>query len=373
VKRNINHARFYLFATMLFCLFLYGLSPLYSQTLKGSKTDKKIARKVQTLLKAAEKYEEKGVLTKAIEACWLALQADPQKTEAYLRISKLYESAKMYDKAAELLSSGLAVAGSDLLPAEKSSYYCKLAKLHMILKQTGEINKTLLQAVEADPTNPEPREILGDIFMNYKRYANAARAYKIALELSPDSEHLIEKLNKIKAINPKAYASVMQEAEKKIEQKIAQKIEEKKEMARLETQKKQEETWVSVSSSPAQPASSDGIPVFSQAPQPSTNIQIPKGATPEEEIEFLLDFYMYSDLESDKSAAISKVTAYGEAGLSAVEDFLYHEYPEVRIQALQALPAFTEHKNLSKAIAKDMQDDPSAEVAKLAKQIYESL
>ncbi|HAE38452.1 MAG TPA: hypothetical protein DCG57_07420 [Candidatus Riflebacteria bacterium] len=182
-----------------FCAALLLPQQAEARVLAGSVTERKINRKIESMLKAARKNYDNGKVQVALENYWKILEIDPQETFAYLELGEIYVGLRIYDRAIELLEPGLTMAQREMDRDTICYYYCVLTQAHLALNQTGLANKTLIKAAEAAPKNPMPREILGDIYLANNRIADAIKAYKKAIELDPDYQSAKEKLGTVMA------------------------------------------------------------------------------------------------------------------------------------------------------------------------------
>lgn len=192
----------YLYKVMLtvaFCVTLLLPQQLEARVLAGSVTERKINRKIASMLKAARRNYDNGKVQVALDNYWKILEIDPQETFAYLELGEIYVELRIYDRAIELLEPGLTMAQREMDKDTICYYFCILTTAHLALNQTGQANKTLIKAAEAAPKNPMPRKILGDIYLANNRIADAIKAYKKALEFDPDYQPAREKLGEVVA------------------------------------------------------------------------------------------------------------------------------------------------------------------------------
>ena len=169
-----------------------------AKVMSGSITEKKQNAKVAKLLNSARKSAYKGKNQDAINAYWKVLEIDSQEAYAYLELGEIYKNLKIYDRSIEMLTSGLELAKDELDIDTLCNYYCILTEAYSATHQQGLANKSLIKAAEIAPRNPMPRKILGDIYLKNNRIANAAKAYKKALELDPYYSPAIKALNELK-------------------------------------------------------------------------------------------------------------------------------------------------------------------------------
>lgn len=169
-----------------------------AKVMSGSITERKQNAKVAKLLNSARKSVYKGKNQDAINAYWKILEIDSQEAYAYLELGEIYKNLKIYDRSIEMLTSGLELAKDELDIDTLCNYYCILTEAYSATHQQGLANKSLIKAAEIAPRNPMPRKILGDIYLKNNRVANAAKAYKKALELDPYYSPAIKALNELK-------------------------------------------------------------------------------------------------------------------------------------------------------------------------------
>jgi len=188
-----------LLAIVAFCAALLLPQQLEARVLAGSVTERKINRKIASMLKAARRNYDNGKVQVALDNYWKILEIDPQETFAYLELGEIYVELRIYDRAIELLEPGLTMAQREMDKDTICYYFCILTTAHLALNQTGLANKSLIKAAEASPKNPMPRKILGDIYLANNRIADAIKAYKKALEFDPDYQPAREKLGEVVA------------------------------------------------------------------------------------------------------------------------------------------------------------------------------
>ena len=188
-----------LLVAIAFCTTLLLPQQLEARVLAGSVTERKINRKIASMLKAARRNYDNGKVQVALDNYWKILEIDPQETFAYLELGEIYVELRIYDRAIELLEPGLTMAQREMDKDTICYYFCILTTAHLALNQTGQANKTLIKAAEASPKNPMPRKILGDIYLANNRIADAIKAYKKALEFDPDYQPAREKLGEVVA------------------------------------------------------------------------------------------------------------------------------------------------------------------------------
>lgn len=168
-----------------------------ARVLSGSITERKQNKKIDTMLKSAQKNYDSGKVQSAIDTYWKILELDPLETFAYLELGEVYVNLRIYDRAIELLDPGLKMAEREMDRDTICHYFCVLTNAHLALNQTGLANKTLIKAAEAAPRNPMPRKILGDIYLANNRIADAMKAYHKAIELDPEYQPAKEKLGEL--------------------------------------------------------------------------------------------------------------------------------------------------------------------------------
>lgn len=172
-----------------------------ARVLSGGVTERKVNRKIASMLKTARKNRDAGRIQIALENYWKILELDPNENLAYFELGEIYVKLKIYDRAIELLEPGLESAQQELDSDTDTLcyYYCILTRAYQATKQLGKANRSLLKAAEASPRNPMPREILGDIYLANNRVSSAMKAYKKALEFDSEYTSAIEKLGKLVA------------------------------------------------------------------------------------------------------------------------------------------------------------------------------
>lgn len=189
-----------LISILLLILFILNNdSSTEARVMSGSITEKKQIAKVSKMLSSARKYVSKGKNQDAINTYWKILEINAYDPYAYLELGEIYKNLHIYDRAIEMLTSGLDYGKDEIDSDTLCKYYCVLTEVYVNNNQQGLANKSLIKATEIAPRNPLPRKILGDIYLNNNRVANAAKAYKKALELDPYYEPANKALNKLKS------------------------------------------------------------------------------------------------------------------------------------------------------------------------------
>lgn len=392
---------------------------LDARVLAGSVTERKINRKIDSMLKAARKNYDNGKVEVALNNYWKILEIDPQETFAYLELGEIYTGLRIYDRAIELLEPGLTMAQREMDRDTICYYYCILTTAHLALNQTGLANKTLIKAAEASPKNPMPREILGDIYLANNRTADAIKAYKKAIELDPDYQPAKEKLGAVVAkhgeqqqTRPKDRSEIAKKAEKLPPQKpttvktplIAASTPTSRPQTVVTATKPEidednaaEEEFEEISSEdsvdsnenaipddliplpiPIQPVKTAAAaatqpaprptPIISPQPTPTTQ---PVPETPSasqtipvagvEEIEAQIDKLLAGTAE-EKKAATGFFLKLEEKGLTEIEELLYDPDPEVRIIAIRTLTQFKAFTQRVKTMFNDAAEDPDPSV-----------
>ncbi len=400
---------------------------LEARIMAGSVSEKKQTTKVVKLLNNARKSISKGKNQDAIDSYWKVLELDSQEPYAYLELGELYKNLQIYDRSIEMLTSGLKIGDESLDPDVLCHYYCILTEVYSITHQQGLANKSLIKAAEIAPRNPMPRKILGDIYLKNNRIANAAKAYKKALELDPYYHPATKALEELKA----EYGNQLpkEDKDKDYIKKVAVKLDpkekndnkplEKKQEVKLASNKKQtitnnqtakivvqeqeEPQPNTIESQPSEPeqATNSKIAITDDRPLPLSAKEIEKinkekerkkkkdqkkkPQTKEEiekaiaEIENKETTTQKQNLNADdneryvemflagnptqKEEAINYFINQGEDGLAEIEELIYDPNPDVRLLAVRALPLFIEYKDKVKAILQDAADDSDSTVA----------
>lgn len=401
------------------CATLLLPQQIEARVLAGSVTERKINRKIASLLKAARKNYDKGKVQVALDNYWKILEIDPQETFAYLELGEIYVELRIYDRAIELLEPGLTMAQREMDSDTVCYYYCILTNAHLALNQTGHATKTLIKAAEAAPKNPMPRKILGDIYLANNRIADAIKAYKKALEFDPDYQPARIQLGEVIAQHgerPQKPAIDRQALARKAEPLPATKPATKPAAATPDRPRPKPATEPAPISAPAPatqadtinedgfeeissadnmvipdetallpmpaatpkpapiaanvearpmpvsspPAKTDTAPVTNTASATQPATRTPSKASPEE-IEAQIDKLLAGNLE-EKKAAASFFVKLEEKGLVEIEELIYDPDPEVRILAVRTLLEFKAFKSQVKTILEDASDDPDPSV-----------
>ncbi len=412
----------------IFILFFQMISlTAEARVLSGSRTERKMNKKIERLLNSARKQFDSQKVQQALDTYWKILELDPQETFAYLELGEIYHGLKIYDRAIELLEPGTKSAELEMDPETVCHYYCVLTQSYMELNQLGLASKALIKAAEASPKNPLPRKILGDIYLANNRFKSAYKAYKKALSFDPNYEPALEKigelttkfsnqlsakteespLKKQPAEEKAASIPVPQPAGKPELSEDSDREEDLKEVASSNNTddaapseeyelialpttgkpaqagtprpkpepavaKKEEMPEVAVvtpgnTEKPSKPAESVKK-AEDQAATQTAGVSKPDQAVVEEQIDKLL-----AGSPEDKSAAVNFFVSLEDNGIVEVEELLYDSDPEVRTIAVRALGAFKKHKEKVSAILQDSQDDPDPEVKKEIENVLNSL
>ena len=403
---------------LLAVLFLGMTSTGWARIMTGSVSEQKQTAKVVKLLNSARKHVEKGKMQNAIDTYWKVLAVDPDESYAYLELGEVYWHLRIYDRAAEMLNSGLDLGKNELDADTLCNYYCILTQVYTDSNQQGLSNKTLIKAAEVAPRNPMPRKILGDIYLKNNRVSSAAKAYKKALELDTDYQPAIDAMKKLRdeygdklpkedkdpdyieraavKLKPQKPASntrqqvaakpaekpVTKQTEKAVnkikEKPVDNSVEPKTVTTKpVETVKVEETTTISEETQTAKLSAIEETKQekpkadkkkAEERPIPLKAEDMPKAEIAEEElseeekaaladkIEENIDLFLAGD-STQKEEALNFLIQCGTSGLRAVEELIYNPNPDVRILAVRALPLFEAHKEEVKAILDDASDD----------------
>ena len=386
-----------------------------ARVFSGSVTERKQNRKIESMLKSAQKNYDAGKVQPAIDSYWKILELDPLETFAYLELGEIYTELRIYDRAIELLEPGLNMAEREMDQDTICHYYCILTNAHLGLNQTGLANKTLIKAAEAAPKNPMPRKILGDIYLANNRIADAMKAYRKAVELDPSYQPANEKLGELtarygdqlpgkirdkQAIKDKAVAlppaktniKTATQADPSATPKTVSTVAAKPEPTIATQVVKPVTGTIPAVQTPrplplsgvkqAEPDKASSLPktevitttlTAKPTPMPAAAISDKTSATaatasqtkaPEAaptadptEIQAQLDKFLAGTPE-EKTLAVNFFVKLEERGLTEIEELLYDPDPEVRILAARALPEFKAFTQRVKTMLEDAIDDP---------------
>jgi tetratricopeptide (TPR) repeat protein len=379
-----------------------------ARVLSGSRTEKKMNRKIERLLKSARKDYDKGKVQDALDTYWKILEIDPQETFAYLELGEIYYNLRIYNRAVELLEPGTQTAAMEMDPDTVSYYYSVLTQAYIELNQLGPASKALIKAAEAAPRNPLPRKILGDIYLANNRIKSAYKAYKKALSFDPGYEPALEKVAEIKrdyekelkavrtvkkpSPGPKSSTSGSSSPSKKT---VEPTVSEDNDISDLDERPMPMPAIsgkaVAKNTEPAKPVETRQppadknvesavmpLPVQSSPKKIPENDKVaPVSAVPDiqadpDQIDLQID-KLLAGTPSEKNAAVAFFVALKKDGLIEIEDLLFDSDPEVRIIAIRTLTAFTGFKERVMNILADAADDPDPEVRKEIKRALTSL
>ncbi len=406
------------FFSIVLLILTFVVTQVDARVLSGSRTERKMNKKIERLLKSARKQYDSGKVQQALDTYWKILEIDPQETFAYLELGEIYYYLRIYDRAIELLEPGCKTAELEMDPETVCHYYCLLTQAYVEIKQLGKASKSLIKAAEASPKNPLPRKILGDIYLANNRIKSAYKAYKKALSFDPDYQPALEKIGELTtkyniqvtkapvkpvSANKKPVVKKSQpvnsddeDEESGDESDEVEDLEENNArptpMAKTAPVAKASDDLIPVAiipmpaagaqtSNQAEPKKSDSNeseknvvarpqpnvpakkPPVSDAKPASENQDKAKSQVDRNAIEEQLDKLLAGSVEQKKEATDFFV-AMKTDGIVEVEELLYDSDPEVRIVAIRALAAFKEHKDRITNILNDSLDDPDPEVQK---------
>ena len=411
------------FFSIVLLILTFLMSQVDARVLSGSRTERKMNRKIERLLKSARKHYDGGKVQQALDTYWKILEIDPQETFAYLELGEIYYHLRIYDRSIELLEPGCQTAELEMDPETVCHYYCLLTQAYVEIKQLGKASKSLIKAAEASPKNPLPRKILGDIYLANNRIKSAYKAYKKALSFDPNYQPALEKIGELTtkyniqvvkvpvkpaSDNKKTVSKKTQpqnsddnQEESGEEPEAIEESEETEEniadarptpMAKttpvtkpsddlipvaiipmpaagtqnsnktepVKSNSGKSEKPVNAESKSASPASK---PAASAAKSASEKENKTEPAVDRDTIEEQLDKLLAGSVEQKKEATEFFVAMKAD-GIVEVEELLYDSDPEVRMVAIRALAAFKNHKERITNILNDSLDDPDPEVQK---------
>jgi len=399
---------------------------IHARVLSGSVTERKVNRKISSMLKSARKSHDSGKIQPALDTYWKILEIDPNETFAYLELGEIYVKLKIFDRAIELLEPGLTLANREMDRDTICYYYCTLTEAYLELGKTGEANKSLIKAAEAAPKSPMPRKILGDIYLANNRIADAFKAYKKAVELDPDYLPAKEKLGEltatygdqthVKTRDKKAIAAkaVKLPATKPIAQQpdvpaksakshetvtadnsmIKNSEDEDQSIIPMpssatETNKKQLATVAEPEPQKDEPGGSktdSSIERPRPVPAPVVPTVILADKTPDKAAAAAVDPIdadssavdeqidkLLAGSPEDKKSAAAFLVKLEEKGLNEAEELLYDSDPEVRIIAIRILPEFKAFGPRVKSMLKDASEDSDPAVVEEIKRVLSDL
>ncbi len=390
------------------------------RVLAGSETEKKMKKKVKSLLSKARKLSNKGQTKEAIDLYWKIMEIDSNAAAAYLELGSIYADLKLNDRAIELLEPGLELLENESENLETiSEFYCLLTMLYFEKKAMGKASQNLIKAAKLAPASPAPRKILGDIYLSRGRTKDAIKAYKKAVELDPNYQPAIKKLGEIARQNKFASETPRRQ---KVEQARKTKPairpvpvapEKVKPAIKIAAKEEKQNSPVTETISPIIPIRTDKnwnkptqpletkLEDTSTTSQPQTEPRpVPTALSGQQEpnkvapivderdielaeaqkakrefkgnIDTVVDKLLIGSIQ-EKAEATEKLISLGDKGLHALEDLLYDSDPDVRIIAIRSLGQFSDFKNRVKVILQDSIDDPDPEVKKVLQSTLENL
>ncbi len=373
--------------SLLLLFFLFVLHPgINARVLSGSRTERKMNRKIERLLKSARKEYDKGNVQPALDTYWKILEIDPQETIAYLELGEIYYELRIYSRAVELLEPGCEAAEREIDPETVSYYYSVLTKTYIELNQLGRAAKSLIKAAEAAPKIPLPRKILGDIYLANKRIKSAYKEYKKALSFDPTYEPALEKIAEMESTYKKELAAyqktkIAKPAPKTKSPATKSKPDDQIEVSAIDKRPMPLPMSTEKPKKPQQPAKparqkpeSEPEPAPDKQPTRVAVTSRPKPTpkpvkqptskpveTNPAEIDWHLDKLLAGNLEEKQKATAFFVSLENE-GLIEIEELLFDPDPEVRIIGVRTIAAFESHKPRAANILKDASDDPDPAV-----------
>jgi Tfp pilus assembly protein PilF len=388
--------------SILLLIMTLATPQIEARVLSGSRTERKMNRKIERLLKSARKQYDSGKVQESLDTYWKILEIDPQETFAYLELGEIYFDLRIYNRAIELLEPGTKAAEAEMDNETICHYYCVLTNAYVKSNKMGLASKALIKAAQASPKNPLPRKILGDIYLANNRIKSAYKAYKKALSFDPNYQPALEKIGelttryKIELSEPQSSKTAVKPAKtrkapveratprasekspppkvvKKDDDEGAESVEEAMEdrpmpmpSAAAKTKEPLQTKPVSISAKPpVADATNIAEPVIAlpgQQPAKTTTAQNQPQAS-QEEIDNQLDKLLAGSIE-EKKIATAFFVKLERKGLIEIEELLFDSDPEVRIIAVRTLSAFTGFKDRVKNILHDAIDDPDPEVQK---------
>ncbi|GAB4267398.1 MAG: hypothetical protein Kow0029_01930 [Candidatus Rifleibacteriota bacterium] len=398
---------------------MFTANRLCARLLSGSKTERKLNKKIERLLNAARKQYDKGKVQQAIETYWKILEINPQETFAYLELGEIYYDLKIYDRAAELLEPGTKAASMEMDPDTVCYYYCVLTNTYLKMNQTGLASKALIKAAEASPKNPLPRKILGDIYLANNRIKSAYKAYKKALSFDPNYQPALEKIGELATRYKAEISNIQTPVGKKPSEPanrekpsaktiVTEPDDENSDTAEFQDKPEADYTDTVVSSmedrpmplpaqsksiakaatskvkpqqAPSAPAANPTNadrqqPTVATQPEPlikNANEPADKASVDSAAIETQIDKLLAGTPE-EKKIATEFFVKLGDRGIVELEELLFDSDPEVRILGIRALGAFkATYKDRVTTILEDSLDDPDPEVQKEIKIVLKSL
>ncbi len=134
-------------------------------------------------LELAQAYNRTGRLTQAIEAMRRYVDLEPQDDYGYFWLGAYTLSAGMFDVAERSLQKARA------LNPRRSVTYIALGNLKLRQnpgpKELHQALEIYQRAVELDPNDAEPVQLLATVYYRQQRYAEAAREFERALVIDP--------------------------------------------------------------------------------------------------------------------------------------------------------------------------------------------
>ena len=143
-----------------------------------------MANQVQELQQKARLAQESGDPEGAEKLYREILQIQPHQISALCALGDLFVNQKQYDEAIDLYSSALRNGFSS---KSKAEILISLGKIFLDRYELIQATRTFEQAISLDPQSYRAHTNLGLALKHQSRFEGAERAYRQALELSPDN------------------------------------------------------------------------------------------------------------------------------------------------------------------------------------------
>ena len=152
-----------------------------------------VTAEYNNIIRVVDSFSTKGDLRNAVVALKQAVNLEPDKPAARIRLAQMYADLGMSDQAIDECKRTLLFDG-DSVPV-----HALLAKLYLANGSLAEAADQCNEVVRIDPKNVEARMNLGDISWNLAKVDDAVAAYEGAIAADPKNPAPHERLQRLYA------------------------------------------------------------------------------------------------------------------------------------------------------------------------------
>ena len=171
------------------------VSPPVEEPPKTTETEppRDVTAEYNAIIKLVDSYSTKGDLRNAVVELKRAVNLEPDKPAARVRLAKMYADLGMTAEAIDECKRTL------LFDKNSAPVYALLAKLYIAKGSFAEAAEQCNQIIRIDPKNVEARMNLGDISWNLSKVDDAVAAYEGAINADPKNPTPHERLQRLYA------------------------------------------------------------------------------------------------------------------------------------------------------------------------------